>query len=356
MTWRDANAVTSGDIPTLQSPMFKAQMTVHPEEKELRPFRALARMCRNDFFAMFDVPFMYGGPWDDTADADGEQVVVLDAETNDKLFGGENSVAREVRLGDEIFRVAGVLAPWRPVPKLYDTHNGPFQDPEALYLPLALTEPLEIGSVGNDSNWKNYDREEFADWLNSESIWLQTWVQLDTPEQKQAYQAFLDAYALGQRELGRFQRPLNNQITEARDWLDYEQVVPDEARTMLIISLLFLAICSVNLVGILLGKFLSRAPEVGVRRALGASRMSVFIQHLLECEIIALVGGGVGLLLSMLGLEVIEMLFSTDLGFSLDLNMVGAGVLLALVAGLLAGAYPAWRVCRIPPAQYLKAQ
>jgi putative ABC transport system permease protein len=38
----------------------------------------------------------------------------------------------------------------------------------------------------------------------------------------------------------------------------------------------------------------------------------------------------------------------------LDLKMLGVAVLLALIAGLIAGAYPAWRICSIPPAKYLK--
>jgi putative ABC transport system permease protein len=42
--------------------------------------------------------------------------------------------------------------------------------------------------------------------------------------------------------------------------------------------------------------------------------------------------------------------------FSLDGNMVVAGLVLALLAGLLAGLYPAWRICRLPPAIHLKLQ
>ena len=42
--------------------------------------------------------------------------------------------------------------------------------------------------------------------------------------------------------------------------------------------------------------------------------------------------------------------------YQLELPVLGAGILLALVAGLIAGFYPAWRICRIPPASHLKAQ
>ena len=68
---------------------------------------------------------------------------------------------------------------------------------------------------------------------------------------------------------------------------------------MFIVSLLFLAVCALNLVGLLLGKFLARASEVGVRRALGASRVDIFVQHLVECELIGARGRAIGLVLSI---------------------------------------------------------
>ena len=125
---------------------------------------------------------------------------------------------------------------------------------------------------------------------------------------------------------------------------------------MLVISLLFLLVCAVNLIGILLGKFLARAPEVGVRRALGASRSSVFLQHIVECQLIGVIGGLFGLGLSALVLRLINRLLDNSGQFGLDLPMVAAGIGLSLVAGLVAGLYPAWRVCRVAPAIHLKLQ
>jgi putative ABC transport system permease protein len=126
---------------------------------------------------------------------------------------------------------------------------------------------------------------------------------------------------------------------------------------MLIISLLFLVVSSVNLIGILLGKFLARSAEVGVRRALGASRRHVFLQHLLECEVVAVAGGLVGVALSvplLHGLDRLSRSADDAALLSLEWPVVLAGFGLALLAGLLAGIYPAWRICRIAPALHLK--
>jgi putative ABC transport system permease protein len=52
----------------------------------------------------------------------------------------------------------------------------------------------------------------------------------------------------------------------------------------------------------------------------------------------------------------VESTFGTEKLVELDATMLLAAVFLSLVAGLAAGLYPAWRICHIPPANYLKNQ
>jgi putative ABC transport system permease protein len=356
LTYMDTRGLMESDIPTLQSPMFQADMTVQPDTESEKPYREVARLCSGDFFTMFDVPFLYGGPWGPSADESSEPVVVIDAETNRRLFGGEDSVGRTLRMSNHVFTVVGVLDEWRPDVKFYDPTQGAFEDPEKIFIPFNNVEALRLRTSGNTSGWKFYPGNELEDFWASESTWLQYWVQLDNREQRDAYLSFLDAYALQQKELGRFARPLNNHVLSVMEFLDYEDVVPESSKTMLVIALLFLLVSSVNLIGILLGKFLSRAPEIGVRRALGASRLSVFVQHIVECELIGVIGGVLGLGLSLIALRVINRMFEDQTPFTLDFNMVAAALFLSLVAGLVAGVYPAWRICRVAPASYLKLQ
>lgn len=356
ITYRDMQGIMTSEIPTYQSGMFVASLTVHPSEAEQRPFRARVRMCFADFFPLFDVPFAYGGGWGRESDRGPEPVVVIDAETNNKLFGGGDSVGKTVRIEDRPFTIAGVLAPWRPSPRFYDPHTGPNQVPEGIYMPFEFVREFEVYPSGNHLIWDGSDGNTFAEHLSSEGVWIQMWVQLDSSEQRQAYSDFLEAYVMEQKRLGRFGRPLNNSLLNVMEWLEQRQVVPEGATGMLVISLLFLLVCAVNLIGILLGKFLARAPEVGVRRALGASRAAVFLQHIVECELVGVIGGVIGLGLSVLVLNVINRMLNNNGQFGLDPAMVGAGLGLALVAGLVAGIYPAWRICRVAPAIHLKLQ
>jgi putative ABC transport system permease protein len=144
-------------------------------------------------------------------------------------------------------------------------------------------------------------------------------------------------------------------------WMKEQKVVPPQATAMMIVSLLFLAVCALNLMGLLLGKFLARAPEIGVRRALGARRVDIFVQHVVECELVGLLGGAIGMALATGGLALMNNFMKTtfvsrgDL-FRMDAPMAALSLALSLVAGLIAGVYPAWRVCRIAPAIHLKLQ
>jgi len=356
VSYRDMRSIMESNIPTYQSGMFKSSLTVQPEGADDKPYRASSRLCFSGFFPMFEVPFEFGGPWGPSVDEDLEPVVVLSAETNRRLFGGEDSVGQRIRINNQEFTVVGVIGDWRPDVKFYDLNNNPFGEPEEIFIPFNFLESMEIASSGNDSNWKTYAQNTYQDFLESESVWIQMWVELNSRRQKEEYLAFLDAYAQEQKKLGRHGRPVNNVLLSVTDYMVTEEVVQDEAKMLLIISILFLIVCSVNLIGILLGKFLGRAPEVGVRRALGASRLSVFLQHIVECEVVGLLGGVLGLGLSWLALELINRLFDNRLAFHLDLTMVFAAFMLSLFAGLVAGLYPAWRICRVAPATYLKLQ
>jgi putative ABC transport system permease protein len=115
-------------------------------------------------------------------------------------------------------------------------------------------------------------------------------------------------------------------------------------------------VCLLNIVGLLLTKFLRRSPEIGVRRALGASRRDVFTQLLVEAGMIGALGGVLGLALAYLGLWAVR---QRPTGYAelatLDTTMLGATFALALASTLLAGVLPAWRGCQVAPALQLKS-
>jgi putative ABC transport system permease protein len=364
ITYRDLMAVMRSDLPVRQAGSFRANLYVYPENERDRPSSVRVRLTHADFFPMFEVPFRYGGGWDAAADAKPEPVVVINAALNDRLFGGGDSVGRRLRLADREFTVVGVLAPWRPRLRFYDLTSDGMAEPEGAFLPFDWVLPMQINSAGNRDNWTTVpsdSSDSFAEALNgTEMTWLQLWVELPDERRRREYHDFVDAYTLEQKRLGRFQRPLNNRVTPMLELMREWQVVPPQATALAVISVLFLAVASLNLVGLFLGKFLARAPVVGVRRALGASRAAIFVQHFVEAEVVGLLGGALGLLLSVGILALLSRamgtLVQTEDFFQLDVTMVLAAVGLSLAAGAIAGLYPSWRICALPPAHHLKTQ
>ncbi|PYQ28010.1 MAG: ABC transporter substrate-binding protein [Acidobacteria bacterium] len=357
ITYRDMRALMQSNIPTRQSGMYVAGMFAHPDPKIGRPFGVRIRMCFNDFFTMFNIPFQYGSGWDKAADAKPEQVIVINQDQNQKMFGGGNSVGRTIRLDDRDYKVVGVIgAEWKPAFRFYD-YNGGTVPPEGVFMPFNLTPVLQLNTAANSDGWKNQADNTYESFLQSEQTWIEYWAELPTPEKQQAFRDYVTNYVVDQKKHGRFERPLHIEITSMPQTMSAFQIVPPTVKSMSIVSLLFLIVCSLNLVGLLLGKFLARVPEVSVRRALGASKFQVFWQHVVECELVGIIGGAIGLVLSIGTLQLIaKMTPQNTITIGLDGEMVFVSIFLSLVAGLLAGLYPSWRVCTIAPAMQLKVQ
>lgn len=358
MTYLDAMALMKAGKAHRQIASNRSGLVLEPQGEGERPFSVSARNTWADFFPMFDLRFIYGSGWDDSSDQNLERVVVLSEEMNERVFGGENSVGRSVRLNGMDFQVVGVMDEFLPVPKFYDVTNDPFGEPEEIFIPFNVAVEYQLPRNGNTNCWKSPDGDGFEAFLNSECAWIQFWAELRSDEEKAEYMAFLNAYAEQQKELGRFPRPLNNQLSDVMEWMENQQVVADDAQVMLGLSLLFLLVCLLNTIGLLLAKFLGKSTEISLRRALGASRSSLFIQHMIESGLIGLGGGVLGLGLAWLGLRGVEMLFGDMLANLVDLDwmMVLAAIGLAIVSALLAGLYPTWRACSIAPASQLKIQ
>ena len=237
MTYHDAMALMKADKAYRQIASNRSSLVLEPQGEGERPFSVTSRNTWADFFPMFDLPFLHGSGWDDSADDNLEKVVVLSKEINERVFGGENSVGRSVRLNGMNFQVVGVVDKYLPVPRFYDVTTGAFDEPAEVYIPFKVGVEYEFSRNGNTSCWKAPDGDGFEAFLNSECVWIQFWAELRNDEEKQDYMAFLNAYTQQQKEMGRFPRPLNNRLSNVMEWMEIEEVVEDDAQVMLGLSL-----------------------------------------------------------------------------------------------------------------------
>ncbi|TCV95006.1 putative ABC transport system permease protein [Luteibacter rhizovicinus] len=356
MTWIDGMNLLRAKRADRQALMTGGAVPIQPDNAAIDPFYTKARYTTADFFPMFEVPMLYGHAWRGEDDDAKARVAVISAKLNEKLFKGEDSTGRTIRANGADLRVIGVIGDWSPNPHFYDLNMGDYAKSEDVYLPLATSRDLKMSRSGSISCWGNGSDAEEA--LETEScIWLQFWVQLDTPAKAGAYRDFLVHYSQEQKVLGRFERSPNVALLNLMGWLDYKKVVPSDVKLQTWLAFGFLVVCLVNTVGLMLAKFMRRAGEIGVRRALGASRRAVFAQLLTEAGIIGLVGGVGGLALALLGLWLVR---KQPDGYAtlahLDLPMLAFTIVLAICTTLLAGVLPAWRACQVAPALQLKSQ
>ena len=355
VTWIDGMNLLKAHRGVRQALMTAGAVPVQPAQSAIEPFFSDARYTTADFFAMFRAPFLYGHGWSAADDDAKARVAVISRELNDKLFGGKDSTGRTLRIKDTGFRVIGVLDTWRPNPHFYDLNTGGYRGVEDVFMPLATSRDLQLDRNGSMNCWGKGGGDE-AHLETATCVWLQFWVQLAGPSQATAYREFLVHYSQEQKALGRFERPPNVRLRDLMGWLDYNKVVPSHVRLQVYLAFGFLLVCLVNTVGLMLAKFLRRSGELGVRRALGASRRSVFAQLLVESGVIGLAGGIGGLVLALLGLWAVRHQPSDYAKLAqLDLSMLLATFALAVGASLLAGLLPAWRACQVAPALQLKS-
>jgi putative ABC transport system permease protein len=372
VSYRDARAIYASDIPVRSVMMYRSGRVVAPENRNVKPFGASVRVTTADFFQMFDVPFRYGNGWSRADDESPAAVVVLSKFMNDKLFGGANSVGREVTLSGRAFRVSGVLAAWMPQPKYYDLNGSGFDLPEDFFMPLGWLQALQLGPQGNvNCLSKRANISGFESFLTQDCVWMQYWAEFRNAADRDRYQAYVDNYVSEEKRHGRFPKKLNNRIVNVSTWLQMWDVVGDDSRMQLGLGFVFLIVCVLNTLGLMLAKFLSGAPISGLRRALGASRLDIVRQHLVEVIVVGLLGGLAGLGLTLAGLAALKvLLFSGMLLGSdnpdrialmqslvhMDIPIVALAIGLSLLTGVLAGLYPAWRVGRLAPATFLETQ
>jgi putative ABC transport system permease protein len=357
ISYTDAIGLMNAKAAHRQSAMYVTGAALTPSNPDLLPFQVQIRAAYTDFFQMFDTPFLMGAPWTAADDKGHGSVVVISRELNDKIFGGANSIGRTVNLDDHEFRVVGVMGRWEPIPKFYDLNDDKYGGGPEVFMPFTRAIEGQMTTWGN-SNCAGLGEAGWEGRLRSECIWLQFWAELPTAADAERYRSFLNNYAADQQRSGRFHWPAHTRIHDVREWLVHEHAVSDEARILVLVSFSFLLVCLLNAMGLMLAKIMGRAGDIGVRRALGASRRAIFGQCLIEAGVVGLAGGLLGLALTALGLVGLRSLFSEQINHlsHFSASDIGIAVTLAVVATTLAGLYPTWRAAHIQPAWQIKAQ
>lgn len=357
LNWIDAKALVDAQGAQQQVALAQSYTLIgRPDGKQSDQVMGL--MAYGPALGMLGIPLRHGRAWTQEEQVTLAPVMVIDGDLAKKLFGVEDAVGRSVSMGGHDFRVIGVSAPWKPRTQFLDlprNQGNVLGQSERFFVPAqaalaADAGPLTAGECGKGAAVISFQSAEVG-----KCRWLEVWASTDTPEAVDAYRQFVAGYADAQHAAGRFVYPPKVALYGVHAWMTVNQVVPDDVGLNLALAGAFLLLCLVNVAGLLAARFLRRQADVTVRRALGASRRDVFVQHLVETAVLGLLGGMLALPLTWLGLWIVRMqpvAYADAASFSAAAFV--ALLLLSLAVGLVVGILPAWRVCRQPPAMQIK--
>jgi putative ABC transport system permease protein len=301
----------------------------------------VAKYADPAFFQLFSYPLLVGTPATVLRD---KHAIVLSADLATKLFGSpQNSLGKAVKWqmmtdSTQTSLVSGVFA------------GVPRNSSEQFDLVLPFASFRDRMQMGETIKWD--DNGPFPTYLALKEG--------ADPAQFQAKLAGLLKTKSAQAQAqGRtlFVRPFSAAYLHGT----YENGVATGGRITYVrlfalIAGLILVIASINFMNLFTAKASRRVKEVGIRKALGASRAALVGQYLTESVVMALLALVVAVGLVQLVLPQFSEVTGKPLALRWEPQLVGAGLALALGTGLLAGSYPALYLSGFQPATVLKGK
>jgi putative ABC transport system permease protein len=259
---------------------------------------------------------------------DSKSVCVLGSEVKQELFGYRDALGATIRIGEGLFTVVGVM--------------------EAKTIREGRTAAIKVRNINRDvyipitTALKRFPIVGEPSGIEEIAVRVAEAEDLSPTAQ-------LIKDVLGQRHRG----------VE-----DYEVMIPEELlaqaqRTQRIFNVIMGSIAGISLLvggigimNIMLANVSERTREIGIRRAIGATKGDILAQFLIETVLICLTGGAIGIFLGFGMAKTITLYARWETGFSLASVLIAFGT--SATVGLLFGLFPARRAAQLDPMQTLR--
>lgn len=301
---------------------------------EGRKIETHVRRTDSAYWRILDFEFIGGAAFTEDDERNARNVAVITDVMRERLFGTNAGIGRTFEFQGKIFRVVGVV---RSVPITRQVGFSQIWVPVST-MNLAGEERAMLGEFNAIALARS--RGDFDRLRREFDQRLATFVS-DDPR-FETLEAGLDTSfeALARAALGSEMGPRRTLILRV---------------ILAIAALVFITLPTMNLVSINLSRILERAPEIGVRKAFGASSRALVGQFVIENVVLALIGGLVGFLLSLAVLRALTAVEVIPFAvFDVNLRIFAWGMLTAAAFGVISGVYPAWRMSRMQPVAALR--
>jgi putative ABC transport system permease protein len=274
---------------------------------------------------VYDLKMIDGRMFTEAEDERHDHVVVLGHDTWEDLFGSESAIGKEVAIESGLYTVIGVLDKQKQI-----FGGGKNPEDNQVYFPL-----------GTFHNLHPEDKE----------MWVS--VKYDDPKNKSLVQEEI-------RELLRIRRRVK---VEAPD--NFEIFGPDSLTKlwgqltgglvlfMIAVSSVGLMVGGVGVMNIMLVSVTERTREIGVRKAIGATKRALMMQFTTEAVTLCAVGGVIGV---FVGAVLTWIIYFLPIGLPAALSTIWVltGFTVSCAIGLLFGIYPAWKAANLDPIEALR--
>ena len=320
------------------------------EAKTLDRVSSALRATTTDFFALTEAPMQFGSAFSH----DNSQEIVIGHKLNMKLFNGQNSVGKKVELEGSEFVIAGVLKPWQLRPVFYHVTEGrAFNDTEDIFMPLETALDLNLTPHARATSTEAISGMPTSREKNL--YYLQSWIEFEHPSDVADFQSYLDSYSQALKDAGEHPNDIINQLDDVATWLEKQELVDDQVIALLLASILFLIVCIFNASSLLLSRFHAAKFEIGLRRAIGANKMHLLQQNLVESLLLGVMSGILALLLAWSFLQVsVSLLPHLENLAKFELSVLLTGLGLAIFTTVISAFYPMYRMNRYSISAELK--
>jgi putative ABC transport system permease protein len=287
-----------------------------------------------EYWEILDFEFLEGRPITKEDEQKANFVAVINEATREKLFNGELAVGKTITLDGQNFQIIGVVEN-APIIRM-----SSFSD---VWVPLSTfkTSGYKDTFTGGFQAAILAKNKQDLDLIRSDFKANLTKVQLPDPKKFKHIYTGADTY------FESFARNLEGGSGDPRTGA--------LVGILVLLAVMFIILPTINLVNINISRIMERASEIGVRKAFGASSITLVGQFVVENVLLTIVGGLAGFILSYLVL-----MYINDTGwipyarFGLNYRIFIYAFLMMIVFGVISGVYPAWRMSRLHPVEALK--